>query len=63
MQIDIKGRNVTVTEELRKQAERRLEKVARQVSDLARLEIEAPGLAIRGSATVRSPSAHCISRE
>jgi putative sigma-54 modulation protein len=40
MQIDIKGRNVPVTDELRVHAERRLAKVARQVSDLARLEIE-----------------------
>ena len=40
MQIDIKGRNVPVTDELRMHAERRLAKVARQVSDLARLEIE-----------------------
>ena len=40
MQIDIKGRNVPVTDELREHAERRLDKVARQVSDLARLEIE-----------------------
>jgi putative sigma-54 modulation protein len=40
MQIDIKGRNVPVTDELRSRAERRLKKVARQVSDLARLEIE-----------------------
>ena len=40
MQIDIKGRNVPVTDELRLHAERRLTKVTRQVSDLARLEIE-----------------------
>ena len=40
MQIDIKGRNVPVTDELRTHAERRLSKVSRQVSDLARLEIE-----------------------
>jgi putative sigma-54 modulation protein len=40
MQIDIKGRNVPVTEELRTHVERRLRKVTRQVSDLARLEIE-----------------------
>jgi putative sigma-54 modulation protein len=40
MQIDIKGRNVPVTDDLRRHAERRLAKVARQVSDLARLEIE-----------------------
>ena len=40
MQIDIKGRNVPVTDEVRSHAERRLSKIARQVSDLARLEIE-----------------------
>jgi putative sigma-54 modulation protein len=40
MQIEIKGRNVPVTDEIRAHAERRLGKVARQVSDLARLEIE-----------------------
>ncbi|HEY1835160.1 MAG TPA: ribosome-associated translation inhibitor RaiA [Solirubrobacteraceae bacterium] len=40
MQIDIRGRNVPVTDDLRRHAERRLGKVARQVSDLARLEIE-----------------------
>jgi putative sigma-54 modulation protein len=40
MQIDIRGRNVPVTDELRTHAERRLGKIARQVSDLAQLEIE-----------------------
>ena len=40
MQIDIKGRNVPVTDKIRAHAERRLTKVERQVSDLARLEIE-----------------------
>lgn len=40
MQIDIRGRNVPVTDELRTHAEQRLRKVSRQVSDLARLEIE-----------------------
>jgi ribosome hibernation promoting factor len=40
MQIDIKGRNVPVNDEIRNHAERRLRKVARQVSELARLEIE-----------------------
>jgi putative sigma-54 modulation protein len=40
MQIDIRGRNVPVTDDLRRHAEHRLGKVARQVSDLARLEIE-----------------------
>jgi len=41
MQIEIKGRNgVAVTEDLREYANRRFEKVSRQVSELARLELE-----------------------
>jgi putative sigma-54 modulation protein len=40
MQIDIKGRNVPVDDDLRERLERRLGKVSRQVSDLARLEVE-----------------------
>jgi putative sigma-54 modulation protein len=40
MQIEIKGRNVAVSDDLRKHAERRLTKVSRQVSEFARLEIE-----------------------
>jgi putative sigma-54 modulation protein len=40
MQIDIKGRNVPVTDEMRRHLERRLSKVSRQVSPLARVEIE-----------------------
>ena len=40
MKIEVKGRNVTVTEELREHVERRFQKVARQVSERARLEIE-----------------------
>ena len=36
----MKGRNVAVGAELREHAERRFEKVARQVSDLAVLELE-----------------------
>ena len=39
MQIAIKGRNVPVTDEIRAYAERRLDKIDRQVSELARLEI------------------------
>ena len=40
MQIDIKGRNVPVTDDVREHVERRLEKVSRQVSEFARLELE-----------------------
>jgi putative sigma-54 modulation protein len=40
MQIEVKGRHVNVNDELREHVEKRFEKVARQVSDLARLEVE-----------------------
>jgi putative sigma-54 modulation protein len=40
MQIDVKGRNLTVTDELRERIEKRFAKVGKQVSELARLEIE-----------------------
>jgi putative sigma-54 modulation protein len=40
MQIDIKGRNVPVTDEMREHCKRRLEKVSRQVSPFARVEVE-----------------------
>jgi putative sigma-54 modulation protein len=40
VQIDIKGRNVPVTDEIRMHTSRRLNKVARQVSEFARIEIE-----------------------
>jgi putative sigma-54 modulation protein len=40
MQIDIKGRNVPVTDDMRVHLERRLEKISRQVSEFARLELE-----------------------
>ena len=40
MQIEVKGRNVPVTDELREQVHRRFEKVSRQVNPLAVLEVE-----------------------
>ena len=40
MRIEVKGRNVAVDDSLREHAERRFEKIARQVSPLARLELE-----------------------
>ena len=40
MQIDVKGRNCTVSDDLRAHVEKRFAKVSRQVSDLARLEVE-----------------------
>jgi putative sigma-54 modulation protein len=40
MQIEVKGRNLPVTDEMRESCIRRFEKVDRQVSPLATLEIE-----------------------
>ena len=40
MVIDVKGRNTPVTPDLREYAEKRFAKVGRQVSELARLEVE-----------------------
>ena len=40
MQIEVKGRNTPVDDSLREYVERRFRKVAKQVSELARLEIE-----------------------
>jgi ribosome hibernation promoting factor len=40
MQIEVKGRNTPVNDELREHVEKRFQKVAKQVSELARLEIE-----------------------
>ena len=40
MRIDVKGRNFAVDGDLRQRVERRFEKIARQVADVARLEIE-----------------------
>ncbi len=40
MRISVKGRNLSVTDELREHVTRRFDKVARQVSELAELEVE-----------------------
>jgi ribosome hibernation promoting factor len=40
MRIEVKGRNLSVTDELRACIERRFDKVAKQVSDLAVLTVE-----------------------
>src|SRR5438445_7807375 len=40
MRISVKGRNLAVTDELREHVTRRFRKVARQVSELAELEVE-----------------------
>ena len=40
MRIEIRGRNVEVTEELRDHVHKRFDRISEQVSDLARLEVE-----------------------
>ena len=40
MRIEIKGRNVTVREEVRERVDKKFAKVARQVSPLAEMELE-----------------------
>jgi putative sigma-54 modulation protein len=40
VRIDIRGRNTAVSDALRKRVEQRFGKVAKQVSELARLEVE-----------------------
>ena len=40
MRIDVKGRNVAVGNDLKERIEKRFEKVGRQVSELAQLDVE-----------------------
>jgi putative sigma-54 modulation protein len=40
MRIDVKGRNVAVADEMRERIQKRFEKIGRQVSELAELDVE-----------------------
>jgi putative sigma-54 modulation protein len=40
MQIEVKGRNLQVTEEMREYAERRFDRISKQVSEAATLDLE-----------------------
>jgi putative sigma-54 modulation protein len=40
MRIDVKGRNLPVSDDIREHIEKRFQKVSRQVSELAHLEVE-----------------------
>ena len=40
MRIDVKGRNVVVSDELQERIQKRLDKIAKQVSPLAQLDVE-----------------------
>ena len=58
MQIDVKGRNLQVTDEIREYAEKRFAKIAKQVSELAELRLEVadenvPGDAIAADVVLR----------
>ena len=40
MQIEVKGRNLQVTDEMREHVDRRFDRIAKQVSELAQLDLE-----------------------
>jgi putative sigma-54 modulation protein len=58
MRIEVKGRNLQVTDELRECAARRFEKVSKQVSDLAVLELELCDERTPGSGKVAEATLH-----
>jgi putative sigma-54 modulation protein len=58
MRIEVKGRNIQVTDELRETAARRFEKVSKQVSDLAVLEIELMDQRTPGNGKVAEATLH-----
>ncbi len=55
MQIELKGRNIPVTDELREVVHKRFRKIAAQVSELARLEIE-----IAEEHNPANPNSQCV---
>jgi putative sigma-54 modulation protein len=58
MRIEVKGRNLQVTEELREITARRFEKVSKQVSDLAVLEVEVADERTPGNGKVAEATLH-----
>ena len=48
MQIEVKGRNLQVTDEMREHIDRRFEKIAKQVSELATLDLEVADVNVPG---------------
>lgn len=57
MRIEVSGRNVPVTESLRERVDKRFEKIARQVSELATLELELSEEPRRGTADTQIATA------
>ena len=58
MRIEVKGRNLQVTDELREITARRFEKVSKQVSDLAVLEVEVADERTPGNGKVAEATLH-----
>ena len=58
MQIEVKGRNLQVTDEMREYAERRFDKVAKQVSELATLELEVADENVPGDPVAAEAALH-----
>ncbi len=64
MQIEVKGKNLQVTDEMREYAERRFDKITKQVSELATLDLEVadenvPGDPIAAEAVLHLKGTSC----
>ena len=58
MQIEVKGRGEEVTDEMREYAERRFEKISKQVSELATLELEVADENVPGDPVAAEAALH-----
>lgn len=58
MQIEVKGRNLQVTDEMREHVDRRFEKIAKQVSELATLELEVADENVPGDPVAAEAALH-----
>jgi putative sigma-54 modulation protein len=58
MRIEVKGRNLQVTDELRECIERRFDKVGKQVSDQATLEVEVADERVPGDPVTAEAALH-----
>ncbi|HWK29863.1 MAG TPA: ribosome-associated translation inhibitor RaiA [Solirubrobacter sp.] len=58
MQIEVKGRNLQVTDEMREYVDRRFDKIAKQVSELATLELEIADENVPGDPLAAEASLH-----
>ena len=58
MQIEVKGRNLQVTDEIREYAARRFDKIGKQVSDLAVLELEVADENVPGDPVAAEAALH-----